>query len=135
MRNDDRADLVRIPLKRPTKIIADGRNRRQATLPLLPMPRGAYKDVIEGPVRRFTDAGGAPTIEPQLSERLLEDIGEGGGSDALPLLAFTLEQLFLDYRRAGALRFQKYEDFGGLEGAIDAWMAMTPRVPLSLPTG
>ena len=31
----------------------------QTTLPLLPMPRGAYKDVIEGPARRFTEAGGA----------------------------------------------------------------------------
>jgi Novel STAND NTPase 1/WD domain, G-beta repeat len=92
----------------------------QTTLPLLPMPRGAYKDVIEGPARRFTDAGGALTIEPQLTERLLEDIDKGGGSDALPLLAFTLEQLFLDYRRAGTLRLQNYEDFGGLKGAIDA---------------
>jgi hypothetical protein len=77
--------------------------------------------VIEGPARRFTDAGGTLTIEPQLTLRLLEDIDKGGGSDALPLLlAFTLEQLFLDYRRAGALRLQNYEDFGGLKGAIDA---------------
>jgi hypothetical protein len=89
------------------------------------MPRGAYKDVIEGPARRFTDAGGALTIEPQLTLRLLEDIDKSGGSDALPLLAFTLEQLFLDCRRAGALRLQNYEDFGGLEGAINS-CAPTP---------
>jgi hypothetical protein len=92
----------------------------QGTLPLLPMPRAAYKDVIEGPARRYADAGNALTIEPQLSERLLSDIDKGGGSDALPLLAFTLEQLFLDYRRTGALRLTNYEDFGGLRGAIDA---------------
>ena len=108
----------------------------QGTLPLLPMPRGAYKEVIEGPARRFAEAGGKLTIEPRLTQRLLEDIDEGGGSDALPLLAFTLEQLFVDYRRAGALRLQDYEDFGGLKGAIDAAVErafaradVDPRIP------
>jgi tetratricopeptide (TPR) repeat protein len=95
----------------------------QSTLPLLPMPRGAYKDVIEGPARRYTGAGRTLTIEPQLTQRLLEDIDKGGGSDSLPLLAVTLEQLFLDYRRSGVLRLKNYEDFGGLKGAIDAAVA------------
>jgi hypothetical protein len=106
----------------------------QATLPLLPMPRGAYKDVIEGPARR--SAAAALSIEPQLTLRLLEDLDKGGGSDALPLLAFTLEQLFLDYRRAGTLRLKNYEDFGGLKGAIDAAVSRAfvradsdPRIP------
>ena len=84
------------------------------------MPRAAYNDVIEGPARRFVNAGGRLTIDPQLTQRLLADIERGGGSDALPLLAFTLEQLFIEYRRAGALRLQNYEEFGGLKGAIDA---------------
>jgi TIR domain len=92
----------------------------QSALPLLPMPAGTYKDVIEGPARRFAAAGGALTIEPQLTQRLLDDIDKGGGSDALPLLAFTLEQLFLEYRRTGALRLANYQTFGGLGGAIDA---------------
>ena len=92
----------------------------QSTLPLLPLPRAAYKDVIEGPARRFVSAGGRLAIEPQLTQRLLADIEKGGGSDALPLLAFTLEQLFIEYRRAGALRLVNYEEFGGLKGAIDA---------------
>ena len=92
----------------------------QSTLPLLPMPRAAYKDVIEGPARRFVTAGGRLAIEPQLTQRLLADIDRGGGSDALPLLAFTLEQLFIEYRRAGVLRLANYEEFGGLKGAIDA---------------
>jgi WD40 repeat protein len=92
----------------------------QNALPLLPMPRGAYKDVIEGPALRYSQAGGELTIEPQLTERLLEDIDKGGGSDALPLLAFTLEQLFLDYQSSGALRLTNYENFGGLRGAINA---------------
>ena len=91
----------------------------QSALPLLPLPRGAYKDVIEGPARRFAYGGGKLTIEPQLTERLLEDLEKGGG-DALPLLAFTLEQLFLEYRRSGVLRLADYEEFGELRGAIDA---------------
>jgi len=92
----------------------------QSALPLLPMPRVSYKEVIEAPARRFVSAGGRLTIEPQLTLRLLEDIDKSGSGDALPLLAFTLEQLFLEYRRAGALRLEHYEEFGGLRGAISA---------------
>ena len=95
----------------------------QATLPLLPMPRGAYAEVIEGPARRLEDAGGRLAIEPRLTERALADIESGGGSDALPLLAFTLEQLYLDYSERGKLRLADYEEFGGLKGAINAAVA------------
>jgi tetratricopeptide (TPR) repeat protein len=91
----------------------------QNTLPLLPMPRGAYVEVIEGPIRRYVAAGAQLTIEPRLTQALLEDLEQGGGSDALPLLAFTLEQLFLEYGAAGALRYDDYRAFGGLRGAID----------------
>ena len=83
------------------------------------MPRGAYNDVIEGPARRVEEAGGKLAIEPALTQRLLIDI-EAGAGDALPLLAFTLEQLYLDYRQTGALRLVDYEKFGGIKGAIDA---------------
>ena len=92
---------------------------RQVAFSLLPMPRGAYHDVIEGPARRVEEAGGKLAIEPALTQRLLIDI-EAGAGDALPLLAFTLEQLYLDYRQTGALRLVDYEKFGGIKGAIDA---------------
>jgi WD40 repeat protein len=92
---------------------------RQVAFSLSPMPRGAYEDVIEGPARRVEEAGRKLAIEPALTERLLFDI-EGGAGDALPLLAFTLEQLYLDYRQTGAMRLKDYEKFGGLRGAIDA---------------
>jgi hypothetical protein len=65
------------------------------------------------------EAGGKLAIEPALTQRLLVDI-EAGAGDALPLLAFTLEQLYLDYRQTGALRLVDYEKFGGIKGAIDA---------------
>jgi hypothetical protein len=63
------------------------------------------------------------TIEPRLTQRLLQDIETGSGSDALPLLAFTLEQLYADYGDAGVLRLADYESFGGITGAIEAAVA------------
>ena len=95
----------------------------QSTLPLLPMPRGAYLEVIEGPVRRFVAAGGTLSIDSRLTQALLGDLEDGGGSDALPLLAFTLEQLFLEYGATGAMRHADYVAFGGLRGAIDKAVA------------
>ncbi len=92
----------------------------QKPLSLPPMPHNAYREVIEGPAKRVVEAGGKLAIEPQLIDRLLDDIETGGGKDALPLLAFTLEQLYLEYGRAGLLRLQDYEAFGGLKGTIDA---------------
>jgi tetratricopeptide (TPR) repeat protein len=93
---------------------------RQQAMPLLPLPRGAYQTVIEGPVARLREANRNLTVEPRLTQRLLEEIEQGGGSDALPLLAFTLEQLYLDYGGSGALKLADYEAFGGIRGAIEA---------------
>jgi WD40 repeat protein len=93
---------------------------RQQALPLLPMPRGAYQTVIEGPAARLKDASRTLTIEPRLTQQLLADIEAGGGSDTLPLLAFTLEQLYLDYGGGGALTLANYTAFGGVRGAIEA---------------
>jgi WD40 repeat protein len=89
----------------------------QVALPLLPMPRGGYAEVIKGPARRVEEAGGKLKIEPALAERLLADIETGTG-DALPLLAFTLEQLYRLYRQSGELLLKNYEDSGALKGAI-----------------
>jgi formylglycine-generating enzyme required for sulfatase activity len=92
---------------------------RQVAFSLLAMPRGAYKDVIEGPARRMEEAGRKLTVEPSLTQKLLVDVEVGAG-DALPLLAFTLEQLYLDYRQTGALQLKDYEESDGLKGAINA---------------
>ena len=37
----------------------------------------------------------------------------------MPLLAFTLEQLYIDYGGGGALKLADYEAFGGIRGAIE----------------
>ena len=110
---------ARIPMigSRPREALA---GLRQQTLPLLPMPRGAYQTVIEGPAARLEGKSRNLSIEPRLTQRLLEDIEQGGGSDALPLLAFTLEQLYLEYGGGGTLKLADYEAFGGIRGAIEA---------------
>lgn len=109
---------------------------KQRTFALLSMPRGVYQTVIEGPLRRLRLAGRKFEIDPALTEALLEDIEQGGGSDALPLLSFTLELLYRDHEAAGHISRQDYLDFGGLKGAIDAALkrAFTaadadPRIP------
>ncbi|MGJ0509393.1 MAG: TIR domain-containing protein [Methylocystis sp.] len=109
---------------------------KQRTFALLPMPRGVYQTVIEGPLRRLRQAGRKFEIDPGLTEALLEDIEQGGGSDALPLLSFTMELLFRDHEAAGHISRQDYLDFGGLKGSIDAALKrafaaadMDPRTP------
>lgn len=100
------------------------------------MPRGAYQVVIEGPAARLKDSKRTLAIEPGLTQRLLEDIEKGGGSDALPLLAFTLEQLYLEHGGGGTLKLADYESFGGIRGAIEAGVERAlkaadadPRIP------
>jgi formylglycine-generating enzyme required for sulfatase activity len=92
----------------------------QQTLSLLPLPRGAYQEVIEGPAARLKDGPRALKIEPALTEALLADIDAGGGRDALPLLAFTLERLYLEYGGRGNLRLTDYQALGRIKGSIEA---------------
>lgn len=110
--------------------------QKQHTFALLPMPHGAYQTIIEGPLKRLRQAGRKFEIDPGLTEALLEDIEKGGGSDALPLLSFTLELLYRDHEAARHISREDYRDFGGLKGAIDAALKrafafadLDPRVP------
>jgi formylglycine-generating enzyme required for sulfatase activity len=92
----------------------------QQTLSLTPMPRGAYQAVIDGPGARLRDTDRALVIEPALTQALLSDIEDGGGRDALPLLAFTLERLHLEYGGSGRLTLQNYDALGRIKGSIEA---------------
>jgi hypothetical protein len=92
----------------------------QKTLSLPPVPHGSYVDIIEGPARRLKDTERALKIEPALTEALLTDIEAGGAKDALPLLAFTLEWLYLKYGGDGDLRLSEYEQLGRIKGSIEA---------------
>ncbi|OQW38969.1 MAG: hypothetical protein A4S08_08505 [Proteobacteria bacterium SG_bin4] len=84
---------------------------------LPPISPKQYKTVIEGPAARATAAGSKLMIEPALIDQLLHDTS---GADALPLLAFTLERLFVDYGADGDLRLDEYDDMGGVRGSIKA---------------
>ena len=82
-----------------------------------PLPAGALKAVIEGPAERSSAAGRPLRVDPDLTEHLLKD---AVGADALPLLAFTLERLFLDYGADGELSLNDYEALGKVRGAVEA---------------
>ena len=93
---------------------------RQETFSLSPLPHGSYESVIEGPARRLSQSRRPLTIEPALTQALLADIETGGAKDALPLLAFTLERLYVDHGGDGDLTLAEYRQTGGVKGSIEA---------------
>jgi len=78
--------------------------------PLRPLRRDALRAVIEGPARR---AG--ITVDEDLVARLVGDTDSG---EALPLLAFTLAQLAEGIGRGGQLSGARYDELGGVRGAL-----------------
>ena len=88
---------------------------RQVTFSLPSIAAGLFQEVIEGPARLATPP---LSVEPALTQQLLVDLD---AADALPLLAFTLEQLQTDYGRDGKLTLIDYsQKLGGLPGAIQS---------------
>jgi formylglycine-generating enzyme required for sulfatase activity len=85
-----------------------------------PMPRGSYAEVIKGPARRSEDATRSLVIEDALVDALLADVEAGGAKDALPLLAFTLERLYVEHGGDGDLTVAEYRSLGGIKGSIEA---------------
>ena len=77
-----------------------------------PLGPGAYTRIIEGPAR----VAGV-TLEPGLSERMVADTASGDAQtgDALPLLAFTLRELWEPHR---GLSLTGYNSLGGLVGSV-----------------
>jgi formylglycine-generating enzyme required for sulfatase activity len=93
---------------------------RQEVRSLLPVPKGSYAEVIKGPARRLDGTTRALKIEDSLIGALLADIEAGGATDALPLLAFTLERLYGEYHAGGNLKLSHYNDLGRVKGSIEA---------------
>jgi hypothetical protein len=79
-------------------------------LKLGPMEAPAYARVIEGPA----EVAGLQ-LDARLTERMVADTRTG---DALPLLAFTLRELWERYGKDGDLTLTEYEHLGGLEGSV-----------------
>ena len=83
---------------------------------LSPIPVAMYSEIVDGPAERRSKAGKPLAVDTRLKARLLADVaGEG---DALPLIAFTLHRLFIDYGASGKLNLEEYEKLGGLKGSI-----------------
>jgi WD40 repeat protein len=77
---------------------------------LQPLDRDMLRVVVEEPARL---AG--LTVDRELVDRLVADTGAG---DALPLLAFTLNQLAEGLTRGDTLSIDKYDRLGGVRGAL-----------------
>ncbi|MGA9824347.1 MAG: tetratricopeptide repeat protein, partial [Methylocystis sp.] len=92
---------------------------RHRVFPLAPMPSDGCRAAIERPAERVAQAGGKLEIDPDLTSALLKDL-EKCGNDALPLLAFVLEQLYRVFGATKRIARADYEALGGLAGAIDA---------------
>ena len=75
-----------------------------------PIPLRDLPQIIEGPAR-LADM----TLEPGLVQTLVQDATT---SDALPLLAFTLRELYEKYGQDNRLHIREYEDLGRLEGSV-----------------
>jgi hypothetical protein len=118
------AGLLRPALDHPVQVVATLRpeflapllaSRELAGLPtrvfaLRPMRRDALATVVEGPAR-LAGIG----IDQELVARLVTDTDTG---EALPLLAFALEQLADGVGRGGHLSATRYEQLGGVQGAL-----------------
>jgi WD40 repeat protein len=105
----------------------------QVPLNLPPLAAANYRSVIEGPADRASEAGRPLAFEPGLTEMLLAD---ALGADALPLLGFTLERLYVEHGGDGDLTLADYETLGGVQGSIEAAVAeafadpdAAPRIP------
>lgn len=77
---------------------------------LRPLRREALRAVIEKPAQL---AG--IDVDDSLVDRLVDDTDSG---EALPLLAFTLAQLAEGITRGGRLSSTRYDQFGGVQGAL-----------------
>jgi tetratricopeptide (TPR) repeat protein len=80
-------------------------------------------------------------VDPETGVRLDERLHEAAARDpeALPLLSFTLDELFKRRSESGVLTFDAYEKLGGLEGALaqraeEVFASLDPAVQASLPS-
>ncbi len=83
---------------------------RYRAVPVDPMPLRNFPAIIQGPARL---AG--VRLDDGLVEAMVNDTGH---RDALPLLAFTLRQLYERFGGDGRLTLDEYESLGRLEGAV-----------------
>lgn len=87
------------------------------TFNLPPVTPFAFREAIVGPARR---PDRPIDVTADLENALITDTA-AQGADPLPLLAFTLERLYLNYGRAKRMMtLPDYEALGGLKGSLAA---------------
>ncbi len=92
-------------------MLANLLRQERGVFPLDPPGLSAIHQMIIRPA----EAAGLE-LEEGLPQRLLDDAGHGPG--AMPLIAFTLNQLYQTENNTHTLSIQAYEAFGGITGAI-----------------
>ncbi len=107
---------------------------RKVPFDLGPMPRGSYAAVITGPTKRLEGTARPVQIDDALVDVLLHDVEVGGAKDALPLLSFTLERLYLEKGGSGALTVDDYHNLGGIKGSIEEAVAQALLADTNPPT-
>jgi len=97
---------------------------------LPPIPRDAYREIIEAPITVANQAGMRVSIDPLLVNALVES---ATGGDALPLLAFTLRQLLAENRAGSAARLtlEQFQAAGGMNGILGKRLAAAQRAAAS----
>ena len=90
---------------------------------LRPLRPEALRDVVSRPA----ETAGL-TLDEHLLDRLVADTA---GGEALPLLAYTLAQLADGVRRGGRLLADRYDELGGVSGALarQAEKALSEAIP------
>ncbi len=104
-----RADFFTRATEEPT--VANLLRRDRGTFPLNPPGLGAIHEMIIRPA----EAAGVD-LQEGLAQRLIDDAGEGPG--AMALIAFTLNQLYRRGQGSRILSLDAYQNFGGVQGAI-----------------
>ncbi len=84
---------------------------------LFPPTFAEFSQMLVQPARA---AGLRFEIDPTSGNRLSDELQEAAGKDpgALPLLQFTLDELYKRRSPEGVLTFAAYQELGGLEGAL-----------------
>ncbi|MDA7980401.1 MAG: hypothetical protein MPJ50_16710 [Pirellulales bacterium] len=105
---------------------------------LLPPTFDEVGQMIEFPTRA---AGLRFEVDPESGQRLDARLHEAAAQDsqALPLLSFTLDELYRRRSEDGVLTIRAYEKLGGLEGALarraeEVFAAQQPEVQAVLPS-
>ncbi len=94
-----------------SSLIGKGSNLEYETFTLDPLPEDRLNAIIAKPADRFDT-----TFEEGLVTKMTQD---HGGLDALPLLAFFLDEFWREeYISDGVLQLAEYEKFGGMNQAL-----------------